>query len=223
MIVQTPQDQAICAWYESQTEETLSALPGYEDGLTPRQAWAAFFSVCPPPVANTDGESLAALAVGGKGVDTSFYVRRIKRRNAVEFVREACAFAVYLPGIGLSYDLHGPAIFLLQESCIWVQHLAWDSWRCLCGAPRMTTAANRSAWLHIAAALDLHPNRDLFIHARRVGATSAQRAGGTRASGGVPDCEALPLAAINFGGCVAPGTACGPDGNHGDNFSGRVL
>lgn len=85
----------------------------------------------------------------------------------------------------------------------------------------MTIAVNRSAWLQIAAALDLHPNRDLFIHARRVGATSAQRAGGTRASGGVPEREALASAAINFGGCVATGTACGPDGNHGDNFSGR--
>lgn len=76
MIVQTLQDQAICAWYESQTEETLSALPGYEDGLTPRQAWAAFFSVCPPPAANTDGESLAAWPLVGRGWAPRLFLER---------------------------------------------------------------------------------------------------------------------------------------------------
>jgi hypothetical protein len=66
---QTPEDLAIVAWYDSQTEETLAALPGYEDGLTPRQAWNAFF--CPPPATNATGESLAAPAPGGQGVGTS--------------------------------------------------------------------------------------------------------------------------------------------------------
>ena len=70
-ITQTPEDLAIVAWYDSQTEETLAALPGYDDGLTPRQAWQAFLaSACLPPATNATGESLAAPASGGQGVGT---------------------------------------------------------------------------------------------------------------------------------------------------------
>ena len=37
-------DEAV-AWFDSQTEEFLAALPGYgEDGFTPRKAWNAFFA-----------------------------------------------------------------------------------------------------------------------------------------------------------------------------------
>lgn len=86
----------------------------------------------------------------------------------------------------------------------------------------MTSAANRSAWLQIAAALDKHPHRDLFDHARRVAAIEAQRAEGPRASGGDAAREAQSFA-INFGGCVAPQTASVPDGNHGDNFPGGAA
>lgn len=64
---QTPLDQEIVAWYDSQTEELLATLPGYEDGLTPRQAWYAFFNLCSSPATNTTGESLAAPADGGQG------------------------------------------------------------------------------------------------------------------------------------------------------------
>lgn len=46
----------------------------------------------------------------------------------------------------------------------------------------------------------------------------AQRLEGTRVSGKASRREALP-SAINFGGCVAPCTTSGPDGNHGDNFA----
>lgn len=85
------------------------------------------------------------------------------------------------------------------------------------------TTANRSAWLQIAAALDKHPQRDLFNHARSIGALEAARpAEGAPQRGEVAGSAGLPPA-INFGGCVAPRTACCPDGNHGDNFSGRGV
>ncbi len=85
------------------------------------------------------------------------------------------------------------------------------------------TAANRFAWLQIAAALDKHPDRNLFDHARSVGAMQAARpAEGAPRSGEVAGSAVLPLAII-FGGCVAPNTACCPDGNHGDNFTGRAV
>lgn len=81
----------------------------------------------------------------------------------------------------------------------------------------MTRPRNLTQWLHIAAFLDLFPNRPLEDHARRIGALAAKRAEGPRASGGDAAREAQSVA-INFGGCVAPRTASVPDGNHGDNF-----
>lgn len=66
------------------------------------------------------------------------------------------------------------------------------------------TAVNRSAWLQIAAALDKHPQRDLFDHARRVAAAEAKRAAeGAPQRGEVAVREALSQDI--------------PDGNHGDN------
>ena len=70
---QTPEDLAIVAWYDSLTEETLAALPGYEDGLTPRQAWQAYNAAdCLPPATNATGKSLAAPASGGQGAGNLF-------------------------------------------------------------------------------------------------------------------------------------------------------
>ena len=70
MITQTPEDQAICAWYDSQSEEFLSALPGYEDGLTPREAWTAFISDCTPPATKGAARAVAAPAAPALGVCT---------------------------------------------------------------------------------------------------------------------------------------------------------
>lgn len=47
----------------------------------------------------------------------------------------------------------------------------------------------------------------------------AQRLEGPRVSGGAAGRAAPASLAIIFGGCVAPETAQGPDGNHGDNFA----
>ena len=62
-----PTDDQVVAWYDSQSEELLNSLPGANDGLTPRQAWNAFFSR--PPGQKDQSESLAAPAqvdqVGG--------------------------------------------------------------------------------------------------------------------------------------------------------------
>lgn len=88
----------------------------------------------------------------------------------------------------------------------------------------MTTATNRGAWLHIAAFLDAFPTRPLEDHARRVGAIEARRAAvGAPLCGEVAARVAPASAAINFGGCVAPGTASVPDGNHGDNYLEPAL
>lgn len=65
MFTETPEAQAIIAWHDSQTEELLASLPGYEDGLTPRQAWEAF---CSLPATKQPGEGLAAPAEAGQGV-----------------------------------------------------------------------------------------------------------------------------------------------------------
>lgn len=43
---------------------------GDENGEFIRSASAVICTVCPPPAANTDGESLAARAAGGQGADT---------------------------------------------------------------------------------------------------------------------------------------------------------
>lgn len=86
----------------------------------------------------------------------------------------------------------------------------------------MTRPRNLSQWLHIAAFLDLFPNRPLEDHARRIGALAAQRT----AEGAPPRGEVavrVAPSAINFGGCVAPQTASVPDGNHGDNFPGGAA
>jgi hypothetical protein len=64
-------DEQVCAWYNNQPEERLSALPGYEDGLTPRQAWNLCFR--PSPAHKRHGESLAARSVTGQGADTTFH------------------------------------------------------------------------------------------------------------------------------------------------------
>lgn len=51
----------------------------------------------------------------------------------------------------------------------------------------MTRPRNLSQWLHIAAFLDLFPNRPLEDHARRIGALAAQRtAEGARPAGKWP-------------------------------------
>lgn len=63
-----PTDAEVCAWYETQSEQWLSALSRHVEGMTPRKAWNFFFR--PTPAANTNGESLAALAAGGQGADT---------------------------------------------------------------------------------------------------------------------------------------------------------
>lgn len=63
-------DQAISAWYESLTEETLRDLQDRHGADTPRQAWEAFKADCLPPATNATGESLAAPAPGGQGVGT---------------------------------------------------------------------------------------------------------------------------------------------------------
>ena len=63
-----PTDDEICAWYESQSEETLRDFQDRFDAQTPRQAWNTFFR--PTPATNTNGESLAARAGGGQGEGT---------------------------------------------------------------------------------------------------------------------------------------------------------
>lgn len=49
---------------------------GDENGKFIRSASAVICNVCPPPAANTDGESLAARAAGGQGVDTTLQAAR---------------------------------------------------------------------------------------------------------------------------------------------------
>lgn len=62
-------DDAECvAWFDSQTEEFLAALSGYEDGLTPRKAWNQFYASS--PAAETVAASSPAPDVAGQGEST---------------------------------------------------------------------------------------------------------------------------------------------------------
>ncbi len=70
----------------------------------------------------------------------------------------------------------------------------------------MTRPRNLSQWLHIAAFLDLFPQRPLEAHARRIGALEAQRTA-----------EGAPLRG-EVAGRVAPLSSL-PVGNHGENLN----
>ncbi len=74
------------------------------------------------------------------------------------------------------------------------------------GMVHMHIGTNRGAWLQIAAALDKHPHRDLYDHARRVAALEAQRT----AEGAPPRGEVAVR--------VAPSPSL-PVGNHGENLN----
>lgn len=56
------EDQRICAWFESQSEETLRDLQDRFDAQTPRQAWEAFFADCSSPAPQNPGACLSAPA-----------------------------------------------------------------------------------------------------------------------------------------------------------------
>ena len=62
-------DDEVVAWFDSQSEEFLAALPGYEDGLTPRRAWNEFFSSS--PATETAPASSPAPGVAGQGEGTN--------------------------------------------------------------------------------------------------------------------------------------------------------
>lgn len=71
----------------------------------------------------------------------------------------------------------------------------------LVGMVHQHAGTNRGAWLQIAAALDKHPQRDLFTHARSVAALAKADAAvdARSAAAAVADSQAIPV------------------GNHGDN------
>ena len=101
MFTETPEAQAIIAWHDSQTEEFLASLPGYEDGLTPRQAWEAF---CSLPATKQPGEGLAAPADAGQGAGTlpPLVLLPVQRLNPYQRWQQVCAGAVnstFLPRV----------------------------------------------------------------------------------------------------------------------------
>lgn len=60
-------DDEVVAWFDSQSEEFLAALPGYEDGLTPRRAWNEFFSSSPATEAAPASSPAPVVAGQGEG------------------------------------------------------------------------------------------------------------------------------------------------------------
>lgn len=62
-------DDEVVAWFDSQTEEFLAALPGYEDGLTPRRAWNEFFSSSPATEAAPASSPAPVVAGQGEGTN----------------------------------------------------------------------------------------------------------------------------------------------------------
>lgn len=102
MFKETPEAQAIIAWHDSQTEELLASLPGYEDGLTPRQAWEAF---CSLPAEKQPGQGLAASADAGQGAGT---VLRPSVHLVFKLMLGMCAF-----GSWRSFCDHGKGTFAM--------------------------------------------------------------------------------------------------------------
>lgn len=96
MFTETPEAQAIIAWHDSQTEEFLASLPGYEDGLTPRQAWEAF---CSLPATKQPGEGLAAPADAGQGEGTDMILGELTAPEGFWF---SChCFVCWFPSSGV--------------------------------------------------------------------------------------------------------------------------
>lgn len=58
------EDQKICAWYESQTEQTLCDLQDHFGAESPREAFNAFFT---PSAEQSPGDSLAVPAEALQG------------------------------------------------------------------------------------------------------------------------------------------------------------
>ena len=61
------EDQRICDWYDSQTEETLRDLQDRFDAQTPRQAFHAFFPDFAPSADQCPGDGLDAPAEAQQG------------------------------------------------------------------------------------------------------------------------------------------------------------
>lgn len=61
-------DERICAWFESQTEEFLRDLFDRFGAVSPRQCWNAFFNDCSSPAPQSSGDSLAAPVEAVQGV-----------------------------------------------------------------------------------------------------------------------------------------------------------
>lgn len=95
-------DEAV-AWFDSQTEEFLAALPGYgEDGFTPRKAWNAFFSSSPATEAAP--ASSPAPVVAGQGEGTKFPAEPdfvVVRASNLRLLRLELAAALERAQIGL--------------------------------------------------------------------------------------------------------------------------
>lgn len=68
-------DEEVVAWFDSQSEEFLAALPGYEDGLTPRRAWNEFFSSSPATETAPASSPAQVVAGQGEGTLSSEYLR----------------------------------------------------------------------------------------------------------------------------------------------------
>ena len=67
---QRTEDQRICAWYESQSEEVLADLFELYGASTPRECWDAWCAVvdaCPSPANPAAPASLPAPAVAEQG------------------------------------------------------------------------------------------------------------------------------------------------------------
>ena len=95
-------DDQVVAWFDSQSEEFLAVLPGYEDGLTPRRAWNEFFSSSPATEAAP--ASLPAPVVAGQGEGTKFPAEPdfvVVRASNLRLLRLELAAALERAQIGL--------------------------------------------------------------------------------------------------------------------------
>ena len=73
-------DDEVVAWFDSQSEEFLAALPGYEDGLTPRRAWNEFFSSSPATEAAPASSPAPVVAGQGEGTTVEQFQRWLETK-----------------------------------------------------------------------------------------------------------------------------------------------
>lgn len=193
-------DDEVVAWFDSQSEEFLAALPGYEDGLTPRRAWNEFFSSSPATEAAPASSPAPVLAGQGEGTK--------QRKHPDGCTCVTCAFpadysARFAPDSGLA------------DFNIWLEAKASAASK---GVYRSSAYPTIEELGHLYVIAGCRAAIDLLMQFKRCVRTAAAARG--PACG---DTSAAGEAAINFGGYGGAYPSSVPVGNTGTTSTGQGV